>query len=512
MIGRREKWVGRSGVIVCVLMFGLGAIRDASAVPRLMIYRDKPINERWQGIGFQVRSHLDSRTEREMNEIFVKRWRELDPVFAWVAHKDGWDWDEVVPYLKRVVTRSSTCVAHVGALDPKKTPAIGFARRFADDLERLVRKEGIENIRFCSIAGRRSGMPAAGGSPDPSFLSSCYESLAGELRKRKLDIGIVGHAGDIDPSKGKQAAPAQVKNAPAISVSCNLMSAPDKLDSYASMTSSVPAIVKAAGGGQAYLTGVGSGHFETEQEAMTGLQLAELAIAAINSGAAGVIYTSLTDLWHKDTKEPRAPYYALGILARHLCGPGTAYLVATPPSIRMAAVNHGSKGWTLVVVNRRKENVSIQFGYTLGSWPGGDIRKYVYRATRTPKRVCADLQLCEDTVIPNRTKHSGIPQHLEPLSLNVFRYTHDTEPPERIRHLDITDSEETGKRIDWEPVVDKDLCYYRVYRMNMPRFKFAKKTQIGSTTATHYVDDSPPAGRWYYHVVPVDQHGNVHFR
>ena len=82
------------------------------------------------------------------------------------------------------------------------------------------------------------------------------------------------------------------------------------------------------------------------------------------------------------------------------------------------------------------------------------------------------------------------------MSLSVYRYTHDTEAPEQVGHLDITDAGENGKRIEWEPVVDKDLCYYRVYRMNMPLFKFARKKQIGSTTATHYVDDSPPAGRW----------------
>ena len=54
-----------------------------------------------------------------------------------------------------------------------------------------------------------------------------------------------------------------------------------------------------------------------------------------------------------------------------------------------------------------------------------------------------------------------------------------------------------------------DVCYYRVYRMNMPNIRFARKTQIAATVATEFIDRAAPEGKkWYYAVVATDYHDN----
>jgi fibronectin type 3 domain-containing protein len=94
----------------------------------------------------------------------------------------------------------------------------------------------------------------------------------------------------------------------------------------------------------------------------------------------------------------------------------------------------------------------------------------------------------------------------------VVRWLYEWAAPERVRFLDVSEAEAGGNLLKWDPVVDKDLCYYRVYRMNMPRYRFARKTQIGSTAATHFVDSAPPEGKKsYYAVIAVDNHDN-HFQ
>jgi hypothetical protein len=237
---------------------------------------------------------------------------------------------------------------------------------------------------------------------------------------------------------------------------------------------------------------------------------------------------------------PRAAYYALGLMARNFSGPAKVYHVDGPAYLRVAAIEHADGSWRLALVNRRPESVPIEICYTGSGWPRGEIRKYVYTAggleqrglgsggrvlTETNKdetrfspvpspqspapSVSADLPNHEDQVIPNSVKRGGIPTVLAPLSLSVFRYCGDQEPPEIVRQVTVADEAGGGKRLTWEPVADKDLCYYRVYRLDNPNFHFARKTQLGSTVATSFLDRKPPEGKWFYHVIPVDRSGNA---
>jgi hypothetical protein len=46
--------------------------------------------------------------------------------------------------------------------------------------------------------------------------------------------------------------------------------------------------------------------------------------------------------------------------------------------------------------------------------------------------------------------------------------------------------------------------------MNIPKFRYARKTHIGSTVACSFVDRDPPARKAYYAVVATDRLDN-HF-
>ena len=423
------------------------------------------VQEAFLGVGFRVSAHLDEATPREINEVFAKRWHELSPSHALAAHTWSWDWKRVVPFMKTVLKGSEiwlTTVEPSGAT-PDKLPD---PAKVAGMLERLVKKEGVANVTtYCLNAGRL-GPDSRGPTADAARFCS---ELSGKLKALGLKIRAV----------------------PGLP----------------------PGTITSAEMGNTPLS---------EPEA--GLRLAEATMAAILAKAPAVTCMPFADLppsmsggkasetglfeWKKTDFKTRPPYYAAAILAKYIRGPVRAYPVTCRnPKVKALFLRAGD-GWaTALIINRNDQQFMSQLHLTNMNLPG-DKRHYVYRAGSVPMHPYGDIQPCEDHRV-HAGKRVGWHIPLPPNSLSVMHCVPDTEPPEQIRFVDVSDTDDGGKLLKWDPVVDEDVSYYRVIRMNMPRFRFARKTPVGSTVATQLIDTNPPKGKKaYYAVIGVDHYDN----
>lgn len=414
--------------------------------------------EAFLGVGFRVSAHLAELTPREVNEVFAKRWREMSPSHALVTHTWSWDWQRVVPLLKTMLQGSEIWLVTVDKSGATLADAPDPAK-VAGMLDRLVKKEGVKNVtRYCLD----NALPAEN-------AGRFCDELSAKLKALGLKIAV---------SPGLPAGTVALGEDKAASV--------------------------------------------TEPE--SGMLFAETAMDAILAKAPAVTCMSFADLppvltggrgpelgifeWKKPDFKTRPPYYAAAILAKYIRGPVKAY----PATCRNPKVKgvflRGKHGWaTALIVNRTNERFMSQLHLTNMGLPG-DKRHYVYRAGDVPMHPFGDIQPCEDHRV-HAGKRVGWHIPLPPNSLSVMHCVPDTEPPEQIRFIDVSEANGGGNQLKWDPVVDRDVSYYRVLRMNMPRFKFARKTPIGSTIATQIIDANPPKGKKaYYAVIAVDHYDN----
>lgn len=392
-------------VVVLVVLGGVGAL--AGSVPGLVkvtVDDTAVIQKEFRGIGFQLSAHLAEISAAEMDEVFAKRWQQIDPSHALIAYTDAWDWARTLPFLKRVLSKSDIWLAHGG----KAPDAVAVA----SVIQRL-RKEGIKNVT----------------APPPGV--------------KAIEIGDGG--------------------------------------------------------------------------AEEGLKAVDATMAAINSGVSAVTYMSFCDSpagdqrgmfeWKRPEFRPRAVYYSAGLLAQYVNGPAKVLKVRSDlPDLQLAYLKGRDGLVTLVAVNRRNVPVHCKL---LDSQPKGtEMRQYDYCVTNTPAFRFGDMQSWKAGL--SKGGHGrGSTFSVPAKTLAVLRTVGDREPPEQVRFVDVSEVEGGGRKLKWEPVVDKDLCYYRVYRMNMKNIRFAKKTHVGSTQGTQFVDKDPPAGKKaYYGVVGVDRSGN----
>jgi len=247
---------------------------------------------------------------------------------------------------------------------------------------------------------------------------------------------------------------------------------------------------------------------------MAGLQLAEAAMAAINGGVYAMGYWTFTDFpdrpeWHAINQwglfkwltqgsEPRAPYYAYGLLTKFLRGPATVYQVESgQEDLRVAAVERQTdKAWSIAVVNRSARDTSISIALPERATSKA-FRKYVYDARKPPLTEDGDLQGPVGKVEPNS---SHLTDSVGGLTLTVYTTAYDEVPPAAVQGMDVSKLPD-GKLIKWSANKEPDLAYYRVYHEGV---------RLGSTVAAQFPDEGPTRNKpGKYTVVAVDLSGNA---
>ena len=273
-------------------------------------------------------------------------------------------------------------------------------------------------------------------------------------------------------------------------------------------------------------------YWDTPQEPLVGIQLAEASLAAINGGVYAMANWTFADFpdrysppggvpesggyankwgvfrWSGSDNSTRPHYYAYGLLTRFFRGPATVYKVeANDPRLRVAAVQHQGTGtWSIAVVNRNARSVPLAIAIE-GAAPTASFRKYVYDPNHVPQHPFGDLQDPSGKVA---MKAGRLADTVGPLTLTVYTTAYDEEPPAPVQGLKV-ESRAGGKRdVSWQASPEKDLCYYRVFRGEQADFAPEVKTQIGSTIATRFADDkAQPDKEYHYKVLAVDTSGNA---
>ncbi len=87
-------------------------------------------------------------------------------------------------------------------------------------------------------------------------------------------------------------------------------------------------------------------------------------------------------------------------------------------------------------------------------------------------------------------------------------YSIDNLAPNVPTGLIVTHQSGVGSQLDWDPPVDPDVRYFRIYRSNVPGFIPGPSNLVHTATATSWTDSSHTGGPVHYQLSAVDFAGN----
>lgn len=526
-VGRLEQWPDLGD-----------AVRMVTVDPAQVIQPD------FVGVGFHAFHHVFDWTDQDMDEVILKRWRELNPSFA--RMNDAYTWDHAmldkmarhILAMKAVGTK--VYIATWGPADTKPgEERRAYARRVVDNLEYLIRQKGCDNIKWYCMTNELSLGGWGALSKDLPKFRDYHQCLYDELKARGLDVGLL--ASDASPQSWWWTVEWAAQNMDDITAIygghhyINEHSLDDerfypwfyektKWAADLARTKGKRFILGEFGCKQdgRTINGVKLDnciYWDTPQEPLVALQLADAVIAAVNAGVCAMGYwtfmdfpdeysKSYTNKWGvfkcsgKD-RSTRAPYYGYGLLTKFLRGPARVCAVqSTDPRLRVAAMQRPDGAWSIAVLNRNARAVPLDLKI---QGVVGRFRKYVYDPAHIPQHPFGDLQGPEKVV---EMAAGRLQDTVGPSTLTVYTTAYDDTAPEPVKGLKA--SEEGGKvSLTWEANNEQDLCYYRVYRSETTPVATTLANQIGSTIATHFTDSTGDLGRHHWRVVPVDQSGNA---
>jgi hypothetical protein len=527
----------------------------------VVVHTGQVVQAKFGGVGFDVFDHVHDASRQLLDEVIVKRWRELNPSFARVYHDCNWDrqmLDKVAARLGRL--QETGTEIYVTTWNPQdcRTAAdlAAYARKVVDSLEYLVRTRGLTNIKDYCMTNELclgAGTYAALTNDMPRF-KTYHQAIFDELKARKLDIRLL--ATDASPISAWDTIDWATKNMDEITgvYGGHEYTAEYSLDDErfypwflskmqwgAGMARSrnkdfilgefgckqVPPGTTVAGKAMDSCV-----YFDTPQEPLVGIQLAEAAIAAINGGIYALGYWTFADFpdsfaatggvptgnsyankwgvfkWSGGDNSTRDHYYAYGLLTKFFRGPATVCQVTVnDPRLRVAASQHQVAGtWSLAVVNRNSRAAPLSVTMD-GTALSASFRKYVYDPANIPSNPFGDLQAPAGTVA---MKDGRLADTVGPMTLTVYTTAYQDNAPAPVQGLKVEPTADGNRRLTWQASDAPDFCYYRVYRSDQPDFVPDMKTQIGSTIATSFTDSKGEADKEYhYRILAVDTFGNV---
>jgi hypothetical protein len=508
-------------------------------VRHVSVNPSKVVQAHFGGVGFHVFHHIFAASDDDLNEVIYKRWREMNPSFA--RMNDMWDYDRAM--MERIAGHMAQLKATGTEIylttwnppdvkDDKELDA--WARRVADNLEFYVRTKGLTNLRTYCMTNELSLGRWGNLVGDLPRFKKYHRALYDELKRRKLGVGLLAtDASPVDYWHTITWAAQNMDDITAVYGGHEYFNnhPPDDERFYPWWLRKLEEVVAVArsrsknfilgefGARQDGRTVNGIQqdrcvYFETPQEPLVTIQLAEAVIAAINAGVYGMGYWTYMDFPDEYSpnyinkwgtfrcsgadRSTRAIYYGYALLTRYFRGPSQAYAVSTDdPRVRAAAVQRwDSRAWSIAVVNRNGRDVALRIG--MPSAGTGKLRKYVYDPSNVKHHPYGDLP---GPVAVVTVKQGRLEDRVLPGTLTVYTSAYDDTPPPAVTGMRVEQTTE-GNRITWQKSTATDICYYRVYRIAN-----GVKQQIRSTITTTVLDKGAPASARYA-VTAVDTSGN----
>lgn len=510
----------------------------------------KIVNERFGGVGFDVFDHMHNPSRWQYEQIFAKRWRELNPSFARVPDDCRWDSRKIddvswfLDVLKETNTEIYITTFRNNCLK-KNNNEREYVKHEVDNLEYLKKNKGFDKINYYCMANELSLDKWASMTTDLDFYKKVQGMFYDELGKRNLGIKLL--ATDASPFEYWHTIQWAAENMDDIT---GIYGGHHYINNYDLFDNSFYKFfldkmkwgsALAASRNKRFIVGEFGAkqnsniidsvmhdavmYNNTPLETYLGIQVGEAIIAMINGGIYSCGYWTFSDFpfkydshrtnkwglyrWEIDNYTTKPCYYCIGLLSKFFRGPAVAYEVVSSDSLmRIAAIKNLETGSvSIAVINRNDgpEKLTLKFKTPYGDKP---FRKYIYDPAKVPFNYFGDLQDYTRKISFDSSSPDTIPSQ----ALVVYTTAYDDEPPASISGLkwEIRKIDDRDRAVlSWDPGTEKDFCYYRIYRSEKPDVEIAPRRQIASTISNQYIDMSVHnMPRYYYRVLAVDQSGN----
>ncbi|HUX96799.1 MAG TPA: hypothetical protein VMV47_13780 [Bacteroidales bacterium] len=510
------------------------------------------INENFGGVGFHVFDHTLKNSQWHYEQVFAKRWRELNPSFVRVNDDPTWDTARINKVSKYLEVMKGTNTEmyftswnsnYIKILKNEKD----YVKKEVDNLEYWKKNLGFSNINYFCMTNELSLDKWASLVNDMDYFKKIHGMFYNEFKSRGLEIKLL--ATDASPFSYWHTIEWAANNMDDITGvygGHHYINDKDLFDNgfYKYFYDKIKYgtdIAKSKN--KRFIVGEFGAkqnsniidsvmhdcnmYNNTPLETYMGIQVAEAITAMINGGVYGCSYWTFGDFpsgynskyinkWglyrsEVDNYTTKPSYYCIGLLTKFFRGPSEVYEVACSDSlIRMAAIRNKENGSVSVVVINRNDlatKIKIDMEANPGDKP---YRKYLYDPENVPFNYFGDLQ---DPVGKISLKNNILPDIIPPQSMVVYTTCYDDDPPADIKALQVERKKEDGRErafLSWEPNTEKDFCYYRIYRSEKPNVEISPRKEIGTTISNSFKDisvhDMP---QYYYHVIAVDQSGNT---
>lgn len=526
--------------------------RDAGIQYTELEITDQVLNENFGGFGFHVFYHIHEAPDWHYDQVFAKRWRELNPSFARVTDYPGWDTeklDRMASYLD-VMKGSGTELYFTtwgaNAINDYDNE-IEYVRKEVDNLEYWIREKGFSNLNYYCMTNELSLESWASMVDDLDRFKRIQRMFYDEFKERDLHIKLL--ATDASPIQNWPTIEWATENMDEIT---GVYGGHHYINGYDLFDLSfypffLDKLKWGAGIAKSKEKNFIIGEFGPKQnsniidsvrhdaciynntalEPYAPLQVAEALLAMINSGVYASSYWTFSDFpsdyrdtyinkwgvfkWGTGDYTTRPNYYALGLFTKFFRGPAKVYEVNSSDSLIRAGIikNSESNSVSLAVVNRSSKDQIIDFNINLNA-SKNIFRKYVYDPSDPPFNYYGDLQDFTKTVpVEDGKMQDTIPSN------NVVIYTthYDNDPPSPVKGLRANRKELEGRDravLTWNHNTEEDFCYYRVYRSREKDFEIDPKYQVASTIQNEFIDKTVHGlPEYFYKVIAVDNSGNA---
>jgi len=545
-------------LLLIPVLLGCGGNQDKLKKQTSTIHVTNQVtNEKYGGIGFHVIFHTRKPTQWRYEQVFAKRWRELNPSFARVTDSPTWgqkELDETFKYLevmKNTNTEIYLTSFGVSSINEYKNE-LDYVKKEVDNIEYLIQNKGFNNINYYCMTNELSIEEWASMVKNNELdrFKRIHQLFYDELKVRDLEVKLL--ATDASPFVYWPTIEWATENMDEItgvygghhyinSYDLDDLSFYDffldkmKWGANLAKSKNKKFIMGEFGPkqGSFFMDSVyydGLIYNNTPLEPYVGIQIAEAIMAQINGGIYASSYWTFCDIpgippsrefgyrvnkwgvfkWYFDDHTTRPTYYALGLLTRFFRGPAEVYDVnSTDTLLRVSAIKNLENGsHSIAVINRHRKPQPFELSFE-DQLTDKEFRKYVYDPENVPFNYFGDMQ-GHSKKISLSDKHftDSVPAY----SLVVYTTNYDEEAPAKVEGLRVT-KREVDKReanvLSWNANMENDLCYYRIYRSLNEDVEIVPRNQIASTVSTEHADkrirNLPP---YYYKVIAVDKSGN----
>ena len=514
-------------------------------------------NDRFGGVGFHVIYHTRKPTQWRYNEVFAKRWRELNPAFARVTDSPEWgkeEIDETFQYLevmKNTNTEIYLTSFGVGSINQYDSE-LDYVKKESDNIEYMIKNKGFNNINYYCMTNELSieSWASMAKNNELDRFKNIHQMFYDEFDQRDLDIKLL--ATDASPFvywPTIEWAAENMDDITGVYGGHHYINSFDLDDQsfYGFFLNKMKwgaDLAKSKGKkfimgefgpkqGSIFIDSVfydGLIYNNTPLEPYVGIQIAEAILAQINGGIYASSYWTFCDIpgiptsseygyrvnkwgvfkWYFNDHTTRPTYYSLGLLTRFLRGPAEVYNIHTSDSLlRVCAIkNLENESRSIAVINRHLEPKILDISFE-NQGSDKEFRKYVYDPENPPFNYFGDMQSFSKKIrITDVESLDTIPAY----SLVVYTTNYDDIPPSEVQGLEVVVKEVDSRDanvLTWEENEEPDLCYYRIYRSINKDVEISPRNQIASTVSTQHADKrirSLP--QYYYKVIAVDKSGN----